>query len=58
VTMFGSGRKQVFKGVTIKEGSIIDAHSIVTTDVQQNNLVVGVPTKSIAGNVRWERENT
>ena len=44
----------ILKGVTIGEGSIVGAHSIVTKDVEDRTMVAGVPAKKIQGNVIWE----
>lgn len=49
-------KASILKGVTIKEGSIIGAHSIVTKDVSQNCLAVGCPARIIAENIKWERD--
>lgn len=44
----------ILKGVTIGEGSIIGAHSVVTKDVQDRTMVAGVPARKIKDNVIWE----
>ena len=43
----------VLKGVTIGEGAIVAAGSVVTKDVPSHCLVAGVPAKVIKTNVSW-----
>ncbi|EKD71404.1 MAG: hypothetical protein ACD_46C00193G0005 [uncultured bacterium] len=43
----------ILKGVTIGEGSIVGAGSIVTKNVPKNCLVAGNPAKIIHQNVKW-----
>jgi acetyltransferase-like isoleucine patch superfamily enzyme len=44
----------ILKGVTIGDGAIIAACSVVTRDVPPNCLAAGVPAKVIKKNVKWE----
>lgn len=44
----------ILKGVTIGEGSIIGARSVVTKDVEARTMVAGVPAKKIRDKVIWE----
>ncbi len=44
----------ILKGVTINDGAIIAAGSVVTRDVPANCLVAGVPAYVIKENVQWE----
>lgn len=44
----------ILKGVTIGEGSIVGAHSVVTKDVEPRTMVAGVPARKIKENVIWE----
>ncbi|MGD0821855.1 MAG: acyltransferase [Desulfomonilia bacterium] len=44
----------ILKGVTIGEGSIVGAHSVVTKDVEAHTMVAGVPARKIKDNVIWE----
>jgi acetyltransferase-like isoleucine patch superfamily enzyme len=44
----------ILKGVTIEDGGVIAAGSVVTKDVKKNTLVAGVPAKLIKKNVKWE----
>lgn len=41
------------KGVTIGEGAIIAANSVVTKDVPPHCIVAGNPAKIIRQNVKW-----
>jgi acetyltransferase-like isoleucine patch superfamily enzyme len=45
---------KILKGVTIGDGAIIAAGSIVTKDVKERTLVGGVPARLIRENVVWE----
>jgi acetyltransferase-like isoleucine patch superfamily enzyme len=44
----------ILKGVTVGEGAIVAAGSIVTKDVKERTLVAGVPANVIRENVVWE----
>ena len=46
----------VLKGVNIGAGSIVGTRSVVTHDVPENSLVVGVPAKIVKSNVEWTRK--
>ncbi|MDR1847439.1 MAG: acyltransferase, partial [Bacteroidales bacterium] len=43
----------ILKGVTIGDGAIIAAGSIVTKDVPPQCIVAGVPAKVIKENIKW-----
>lgn len=43
----------ILKGVTIGEGLIVVAGSIVTKNVRPNTLVAGAPAKVIKENISW-----
>jgi len=45
----------ILKGVTIGDGAIIGAGSVVVNDVPPATLVAGNPAKVIKTNIRWER---
>ena len=45
----------ILKGVTIGEGSIVGAHSVVTEEVKDHTMVAGVPARKIRENIIWER---
>lgn len=43
----------VLKGVTIGRGSCVGAKSLVTKDIPDNSLAVGVPAKVIKSGIEW-----
>ncbi|WP_293754004.1 acyltransferase [Vallitalea sp.] len=43
----------ILKGVTIGDGSIIAAGSVVTNDIPANCIAAGVPAKVIKKNINW-----
>lgn len=45
----------VLKGVTIGDGSVVAAGSVVTKDIPENCLVGGNPAKVIKENIKWEK---
>ena len=48
-----AARASVMKGVTIGDGAVVAAGSIVTKDVPPRTLVAGVPAKPIRSGVTW-----
>lgn len=46
-------RAMILKGVTIGEGAIVAANSVVTKDVPPHSIVAGNPAKIIRENVKW-----
>ena len=47
-------KSTILKGVTIGEGAIVAAGSVVTKDVPSHSLVAGNPAKVIKENIRWK----
>lgn len=47
-------RTTILKGVTIGNGAIVAAGSLVTRDVQEKCVVAGVPAKVIKYNSEWQ----
>lgn len=47
-------RAMILKGVTIGDGAIIAAGSIVTKDVPEKTVVAGIPAKIVKENVKWK----
>ncbi|MNW06569.1 putative acetyltransferase [compost metagenome] len=43
----------ILKGVTIGNGAVVAAGSVVTKDVEPYTLVAGIPAKVIKRDVRW-----
>jgi acetyltransferase-like isoleucine patch superfamily enzyme len=48
-------RALVLRGVTIGDGAVVAAGSVVTSDVQQRTLVGGNPARVLRENVSWTR---
>jgi acetyltransferase-like isoleucine patch superfamily enzyme len=46
-------KSTILKGVTIGNGAVVAAGSVVTKDVDPHTLVAGIPAKAIKSNVRW-----
>lgn len=44
----------ILKGVTIGDGAIIAANSVVTTNIPEKSLAAGVPAKVIKEDVSWK----
>jgi len=47
-------RAMIMKGVSIGDGAIIAAGSVVTKDVPDNSLVAGVPAQVIKKIIKWD----
>lgn len=47
-------RSMILKGVTIGNGAVIAAGSIITKDVPNNCLVAGNPAKILKRNIKWK----
>lgn len=48
-------RSMILKGVTIGDGAVIAAGSVVTKDVPEKCLVAGNPAKIVASDIMWKR---
>ncbi|WP_438349493.1 acyltransferase [Paenibacillus sp. FA6] len=46
-------KSTILKGVTIGNGAVVAAGSVVTKDVEPYSLVGGIPAKVIKRNIRW-----
>ncbi|WP_018755693.1 acyltransferase [Paenibacillus terrigena] len=46
-------KSTILKGVTIGNGAVVAAGSVVTKDVEPYTLVAGIPAKVIKSDVRW-----
>lgn len=44
----------ILKGVTIGDGAVVAAGSVVTSDIPPHSLCAGVPARVIRENVEWE----
>jgi acetyltransferase-like isoleucine patch superfamily enzyme len=47
-------KSTILKGVTIGNGAVVAAGSVVTKDVDPHTLVAGIPAKAIKWDVRWK----
>lgn len=47
---------KILKGVTINDGAVIGAHSVVTKEVLPNTIVAGNPARTVKNNITWERK--
>lgn len=47
-------RASILKGVTIKDGSIIGMGTLVTNDVGEREVSIGIPNKTIKNEISWE----
>lgn len=47
---------KIMKGCKIGNGSIIGSNAVVTKDVSENTLAVGIPAKTVKSNVSWTRK--
>lgn len=48
-------RATILSGVTVGEGAVIAAGSVVKHDVPAHSMVAGVPAKVIKENIEWEK---
>ncbi|RCW48866.1 acyltransferase [Paenibacillus prosopidis] len=46
-------KSTILKGITIGNGAVVAAGSVVTKDVEPYTLVAGVPAKEVKRNVKW-----
>ena len=47
---------KILKGVTIDDGAVVGAHSVVTKTVPSNTIVAGNPARIVKSNITWERK--
>lgn len=47
---------KIFKGATINNGAIIGSNTLVTNEIPNNSLAVGMPAKVIKTGVTWTHE--
>ncbi|OGT51115.1 MAG: hypothetical protein A3E84_04705 [Gammaproteobacteria bacterium RIFCSPHIGHO2_12_FULL_42_13] len=55
VQQASNARVTILKGVTIGNGSIVAANSVVTKSIPENCIAAGNPAKVIRTNIHWER---
>lgn len=48
-------KAMILKGVTISDGSVVGAGSIVTKSVGKNTIVAGNPAREVRSNIVWSR---
>jgi acetyltransferase-like isoleucine patch superfamily enzyme len=46
----------ILKGVHVGDNSIIGAKSLVTKDIPESSIAVGIPAKIVKQNISWSRE--
>jgi acetyltransferase-like isoleucine patch superfamily enzyme len=46
----------VLKGVRIGSGAVVGVNSLVTHDVDENSVAVGIPAKIVKKDITWERK--
>jgi len=51
-----AGKVLITKGVTIEDGAIVGAGSVVTNDVEGKTIVGGVPARKIKSDIVWRRQ--
>ena len=47
---------KIFKGAKIGNNSIVGSNSLVTNEVPESSLVVGMPAKIVKSQISWSRE--
>lgn len=50
-----AAKATILKGVTIGEGAVIGLSSVVTHDIPNNSLAVGIPAKIVKNNIFWKK---
>lgn len=43
----------ILKGVHVGDGSVIGTHALVTKDIRENVVAVGIPAKVVQENIEW-----
>ena len=46
----------ILKGIEIKNNSIVGTKSLVTKNVEENAIYVGIPARKVKDNVDWKKQ--
>ena len=55
--VWGAPNSKIMKGVNIGKNSIIGSNTIVTKDIPEDSIAVGMPAKVVRSKVKWTRDN-